>query len=106
MTTERLHRGVSLRDRGVRTQTDPQALGPDLSAPAMLPHCAATGATGPLTLAVRAKLQNELLALQLPVGRVVRFWPYLFPAAVAIFSLIFLPSLLGWAKKTLLRRMH
>lgn len=53
MTTERLHRGMSLRDGGARTQTEPWALEPDLSAAAVLPHCAAAGVAGPLTSAIR-----------------------------------------------------
>lgn len=52
----------------------------------------------------QAKLYREVQALELPVGRAFGLRPYLLPAAVAIFSLIFLPSLSGWAHKTLLRK--
>lgn len=52
------------------------------------------GMTGPLTLAVRAKLWNELSALSW-VGRVFGLQPYLCIAAIAILSLVLLPKSLG-----------
>lgn len=95
-TAERLHRNISPRDRGAGSDQIPRLVS------VMLP----VRVTRPLTLAVRAELQNEWQALELWVGRIFRLQLYLFIAAIAALSLIFLPCLLGRAKKTLLGRIY
>lgn len=102
--SQELHRNMSLRDREARIQTGPQASEGNLLAPCMPPHCLqqiAKGWQGPW-LWQSGQSYEMICKPRSPGWEAFRLQPYLFIAAMALLTLIFLPKSPGLGKENTL----